>query len=252
MYGKGPEAATDRGMWMDAAAGALRPARFPASMPAMSSALRRGLPNALTVARLVVAAAFFATISLTLRMGQHPDRAFWGNIATALFIVAAATDFLDGYLARRWQVVSDFGRIMDPFVDKVLVLGAFVFLASPRFAIPVDESVGYERFEMTTNVQSWMVVVILARELLVTSIRGVIEGRGVSFGADWAGKLKMVLQCVAVPMCLITGVNQALAANHAWMLACKVVVWTTVVVTIWSCVPYLLRAKVLLGTRAPS
>lgn len=213
----------------------------------MPSALRRSVPNLLTIARLVIAAAFFATMSLTLRMGPHDDRSVWGNVATLLFIVAAATDFLDGYLARRWEVVSMFGRIMDPFVDKVLVLGAFVFLASPRFAVPVPEAEGFDRFTMTTGVQSWMVVVILARELLVTSIRGVIESRGIPFGADWTGKAKMVLQCIAIPACLVVAVNQELLDQRGFRIARDVVVWVTVGITAWSCIPYLLRANVLLA-----
>jgi CDP-diacylglycerol--glycerol-3-phosphate 3-phosphatidyltransferase len=211
----------------------------------MGNDLHRSVPNALTVLRLVVAAAFFATLTLTLRMGPHSDRAIWGNVAIGLFIVAAATDFLDGYLARRWQAVSLFGRIMDPFVDKVLVLGAFVFLASPRFALP--EAGISERFSMSTGVQSWMVVAILARELLVTSVRGVIESRGISFGADRWGKLKMVLQSVAVPVCLLVAVNEPLLASSAWRGFRDTVVWLTVVATILSCLPYLLRARVLLA-----
>jgi CDP-diacylglycerol--glycerol-3-phosphate 3-phosphatidyltransferase len=209
----------------------------------MAPGLRRSLPNALTVARLVLAGAFFATITLSLRMGPHPDRALWGNVSVALFVVAALTDLLDGHLARRWQVVSGFGRIMDPFVDKVLVLGAFVFLASPRFAVPSDGD--YERFRMLTGVQSWMVTVILARELFVTSVRGVLEGRGVAFGAEWAGKFKMVLQSVAAPFCLFVAVNEGLADSRGWAVTRDVLVWATVVVTLWSAWPYVRRTGML-------
>lgn len=209
----------------------------------MSPGLRRSLPNALTVARLVLAGAFFATITLSLRMGPHPDRAFWGNLAVVLFVVAALTDLLDGHLARRWQVVSGFGRIMDPFVDKVLVLGAFVFLASPRFAVPSDGD--YERFRMLTGVQSWMVTVILARELFVTSVRGVLEGRGVAFGAEWAGKLKMVLQSITAPICLAVAVNEGLADSRAWTVTRDALVWATVVLTLWSAWPYVRRTGLL-------
>jgi CDP-diacylglycerol--glycerol-3-phosphate 3-phosphatidyltransferase len=197
----------------------------------------------LTVARLVLAGAFFATITLSLRMGPHPDRAFWGNLAVVLFVVAALTDLLDGHLARRWQVVSGFGRIMDPFVDKVLVLGAFVFLASPRFAVPSDGD--YERFRMLTGVQSWMVTVILARELFVTSVRGVLEGRGVAFGAEWAGKLKMVLQSITAPICLAVAVNEGLADSRAWTVTRDALVWATVVLTLWSAWPYVRRTGLL-------
>jgi CDP-diacylglycerol--glycerol-3-phosphate 3-phosphatidyltransferase len=209
----------------------------------MDPGVRRSLPNALTVARLVLAGAFFATITASLRMGPHPDRAFWGNLAVGLFVVAALTDLLDGHLARRWQVVSGFGRIMDPFVDKVLVLGAFVFLASPRFAVPSEGD--YERFRMLTGVQSWMVTVILARELFVTSVRGVLVGRGVAFGAEWAGKAKMVLQSVAVPVCLLIAVNESLGASRGWTVTRDVLVWSTVVVTLWSAWPYVRRTGML-------
>ncbi|MCA9295700.1 MAG: CDP-alcohol phosphatidyltransferase family protein, partial [Phycisphaerales bacterium] len=93
---------------------------------------RRHIPNAITVARLVHAAGFFATLNVY----RYPDRhAAWAVAAVVLFILAAATDALDGYLARRWDVTSTFGRIMDPFVDKVLIIGAFVYLAGPRFIV---------------------------------------------------------------------------------------------------------------------
>jgi CDP-diacylglycerol--glycerol-3-phosphate 3-phosphatidyltransferase len=210
----------------------------------MPDAVRRTLPNALTLARLVVAAAFFATLTWTIRVGPHDDRSLWGNIAVALFIVAAATDFLDGYLARRWQVVSLFGRIMDPFVDKVLVMGGLIYLASPTFAVP-DPS-DPEHFQMATGVGTWMVVVMLARELLVTSIRGVLEGQGVAFGAETAGKWKMILQCIAIPTALFVAVNPWFLAQEWAVFLRDAIVWATLVVTVWSCLPYIVKARLLL------
>ena len=111
----------------------------------MADPVRRNLPNFLTVLRLVIAMAFFATMSVSVLRGVdlEASRQLWGNISVALFVVAAITDALDGYLARRWSVVSDFGRIMDPFCDKVLVLGTFAYLPVPRFA------------EIDTSGQSW-------------------------------------------------------------------------------------------------
>ncbi len=129
------------------------------------------LPNALTVLRLVLAAGFFAALNAY----RYPDQGVpWANIAIVLFILAAVTDALDGALARRWEVISTFGRIMDPFCDKVLILGAFIYLAGPRFVDPDWVAEG-SFFTMTTGVYPWMVVVLLARELLVTGIRGVVE-----------------------------------------------------------------------------
>ena len=98
----------------------------------MLDAVRRSLPNTLTMLRLVLAAAFLAALNAY----RYPDHnVTWANLSIGLFILAAVTDALDGYLARRWEATSIFGRIMDPFCDKVLVLGAFIYLAGPRFIV---------------------------------------------------------------------------------------------------------------------
>lgn len=228
----------------------------------MSTALQRTLPNAITVARLVGSAAFFVVVAVGLRPDSPVDRALWGNTAVALFVLAAMSDWLDGYLARRWGVVTDFGRVMDPFVDKVLILGAFVYLASPKFAEPAwSQSWEVEphngAINCATGVASWMVVAVLARELLVTSLRGVLEARGMAFAADWSGKIKMVAQSVAVPFALLVAVNKPLLADAGWRTAQNAVVWATVAFTLWSVVPYIARAYRLMkqiaregGTRA--
>ena len=159
-----------------------------------------------------------------------------GNIAIGLFVFGAATDFLDGYLARKWDVVSMFGRIMDPFCDKVLVIGAFIYFASPRFAMPADEHV----IQMSTGVYPWMVVVLIARELLVTAIRDVLESLGRSGGAKWAGKLKMILQSIAIPAVLLITVNFRPDEHLALLRLNEFLVWLVLVVTIVSSIPYIL------------
>jgi CDP-diacylglycerol--glycerol-3-phosphate 3-phosphatidyltransferase len=212
----------------------------------MVDPVRRNLPNTLTLLRLVIAAGFFATISLSVLRGEghEASRQLWGNIAVGLFIIAAATDALDGHLARKWGVVSDFGRIMDPFCDKVLVLGTFAYLASPRFAeIDANGQVS----SMTTGIWAWMVVVIISRELLVTAIRGVLESKGIAFGADWWGKSKMILQSIAAPFCLFVAVNPAIMAMSFFTGLQLVLVWATVIVTTISALPYILRARTLLA-----
>ncbi len=223
----------------------------------MSSATQRTLPNAITIARLVGAAGFFAVLALGLSPTDATDRQGWGNLAVALFAVSAASDWLDGYLARKWGVVTDFGRVMDPFVDKVLVLGAFVYLASPKFAEPSwslswglpapDRSIN-----CATGVASWMVVVMLARELFVTSMRGVLEARGVAFGADITGKIKMVAQCFLIPLVLFVAVNQWALAADLWRGVQAVAVWAMVVITVLSAVPYAIRGNRLLKEIARS
>jgi len=217
----------------------------------MPDRLRRTLPNAITVVRLLMAAAFFAIIALKLSPNSADGRQWWGNAAFILFIAAALSDILDGYLARKWGVVTDFGRVMDPFVDKVLVLGAFVYLASPKFAEPEwSRAFGLEpqtgEINCATGVASWMVVVVLARELLVTSLRGVLEARGVAFAADWSGKLKMFAQSAAIPTALFIAVNPGCLASPNYRLAQMLSVWGMTLITLWSAVPYTIRGAALL------
>ncbi len=219
--------------------------------PAASApdAIRRMLPNAITVSRLLIAAAFFALLAVTMRRPHDVDRTFWGNLAVAMFIVAAVTDLLDGWLARRWQVVSVFGRIMDPFCDKVLVLGAFIFLAGSGFTVYVrDEDWIGPATTTTTGITAWMVVVILARELLVTTLRGVLESMGRDFSADRWGKWKMALQSVCVPVALFVAVNPWALDDSRIRIARDTLVFVTVAVTALSALPYLLRAATMLGS----
>lgn len=214
---------------------------------------RAWIPNALTMARVVMAVVFFVMLAVWPRMGRPAGDATgpgvdpWLLWAWPLFIVAALTDVLDGYLARRWNVITRFGRIMDPFADKVLVLGAFMFLAGPAFERVAEDGVRYQ----LSGVAPWMVVVMLSRELLVTSIRGVLEADGVQFGADVIGKVKMFVQSATVPTVLgIISIYGGLpgSTGHAVILG---FVWATVIITALSGVPYCWRAaRTRAGTSA--
>ncbi|MHC5004869.1 MAG: CDP-alcohol phosphatidyltransferase family protein [Planctomycetota bacterium] len=211
----------------------------------MSLADRRQLPNLLTVLRLVLAAAFFAALNVYRYPDHHRE---WANVALGLFIVAAITDWLDGYLARRWEAVSVFGRIMDPFCDKVLVMGAFIYLSGPRFIAP--EWVEKDAFfTMASGVYPWMVVTILARELLVTGIRGVVESMGVEFASRWSGKWKMILQSISIPVVLFLVVNFETSTRPWAMWTCHVLVYLTLVVTVWSGLPYIGGLRKVLAAR---
>src|SRR5438876_2138147 len=131
------------------------------------------LPNQLTATRLVLALVLFALIAWENWIG-----------CILIFALAALTDWLDGYFARKQGLTSTLGRNLDPLVDKVLICGAYIFL------LPVGTGEGWLR--------PWMVTVIVARELIITSLRSFLENRGAVFGADWLGKLKMGLQCAAL------------------------------------------------------
>lgn len=206
----------------------------------MVAVIRRHLPNTLTVLRVVLAAAFFATLNAY----RFPDiQVWWANVAILLFILAAITDALDGHLARRWQVESLFGRLMDPFCDKILIIGAFIYLAGPRFVMVESTIDGTTEVTMATSVYPWMVVVILARELLVTGIRGVVESQGISFGSQWSGKAKMILQSITVPLVLVLVVNFNPAENAWAYRTCQGLVYLTVIVTVWSGLPYIVGLR---------
>lgn len=209
---------------------------------------RKDIPNALTLARLVLAAAFFGVLN-AYRYGDAD-----GNdpiillVATVLFVLAAITDALDGYLARKWHVESVFGRIVDPFADKILILGAVIYLASPRFLDPAAVEAGSVR-TMISGVYPWMVVVVLARELLVTSIRGVAERMGVDFSAKKLGKWKMILQSVVVPVVLVIAAIDPTRDGWLWLGWVRdALVYATVIVTVLSGLPYITGAmKVMAG-----
>ena len=121
------------------------------------------------------------------------------DLALLFFLLASVSDFLDGWWARRFKQITVFGRIMDPFADKFLICGVFVCLV----AIPELTSDKANNYPAWLMLQPWMVVVIVGRELLVTSLRAFVEGTGGDFSAKWIGKMKMGLQCVAVILALL-------------------------------------------------
>ena len=208
----------------------------------LTDAMKQRLPNQLTILRLGLAAGFFACLNVYRYPGENTT---WAWIGLGMFILAAITDALDGHLARKWNVISTFGRVMDPFCDKVLILGAFVYLAGPRFVVPqwVDEG---SFFTMATGIYPWMVVVIVARELLVTGIRGVVEAHGVKFGSMLSGKAKMILQCLVIPIVLVLVVGFETGSTPWAMWICHVLVYLTVIVTVWSGLPYIIGARTAL------
>ncbi|MHB1158184.1 MAG: CDP-diacylglycerol--glycerol-3-phosphate 3-phosphatidyltransferase [Phycisphaerales bacterium] len=206
--------------------------------------MRKQIPNQLTIARLFLAAGFFFVLG-QYRYEEPPPV---GDPQTgllfaslALFLIAAATDALDGYLARKWKAESLFGRVIDPVADKILIIGAFMFLAGPRFVIP-EKVDAHAVLNMVSGVYPWMVVVILLRELLVTSIRAALESQGIDFRAKRSGKWKMILQAVAIPAIIIIVWLDPIA-HPALGWTRDILVYLTVIVTITSGVPYVFGAR---------
>jgi CDP-diacylglycerol--glycerol-3-phosphate 3-phosphatidyltransferase len=202
----------------------------------------RHVPNLLTTSRLVLAGIFFGLLGYY----QYEGRGSPGllNWAFFIYLIALFTDFLDGYLARLWKVEGAFGRVVDPFVDKVLVIGSFIFFAGKNFIIP--GTAGKYVVYTITGVVPWMVVVILARELLVTSFRGLGEGSGQNFGAAFSGKVKMVVQSITILVVLVY-VNYFaphIGSGHepGFKMFRDFCVWATVVITVLSGLAYVRRA----------
>ena len=180
------------------------------------------VPNVLTLMRLVLSCVLFVMIAL------GPQ---FMIAALVLFIVTALTDFVDGWWARKFNQCTQFGRIMDPFADKILICGTFIFL-SARPEMQAD----WRLF------QPWMAVVIMGREMLVTAIRGFMEQKGIDFRAKWAGKIKMGFQCVACAAgCLYLSFDEGFAPD--WLYWTVVVsVWVTIFSTLQSGFGYVMAA----------
>ena len=216
----------------------------------------RHVPNGLTASRLVLAGVFFAMLAYYQNEStfNHHGDVLWLNIALIVYLVALATDFLDGYLARRWKVEGAFGRVVDPFVDKVLVLGSFIFFAGKNFTSPGTSANGMtQNLSTITGVVPWMVVVILARELLVTSLRGSMETSGEAFGAQLSGKLKMGFQSATILVILLFVNYRDRLSGHALRDATifrDFCIWATVAITAISGMLYVRRAVKLYEKRA--
>jgi CDP-diacylglycerol--glycerol-3-phosphate 3-phosphatidyltransferase len=185
------------------------------------------VPNQLSAARFVLAIVVFVLIP-------------WQHYFAALviFVIAASTDWIDGYWARKFGQVTKVGRILDPFVDKIIICGLFIFLAA----------------ESGSGIFAWMAVVVVGRELLVTALRSAIEQSGRDFSASMPGKLKMVFQCIAAGASLL---KLAYAANSvpawlpqtepAWLgMFLLVFVWLAIITTIYSGLDYVIAAARLM------
>jgi CDP-diacylglycerol--glycerol-3-phosphate 3-phosphatidyltransferase len=179
------------------------------------------VPNALSTVRLILAIVVCGCIEW---------KAWWP--ALLLFVLAASTDWIDGWWARKYQQVTKLGRILDPFVDKVIICGAMIAL------VGVPDS----------PIAPWMATVVVARELLVTSLRGMVEGQGGDFSAKQLGKWKMVLQCAAIVAVLLQWCLDS--PTPAWLtIATQVSLWGMLALTIASAVEYVML--VIRGSGAP-
>lgn len=170
------------------------------------------VPNALTSIRFTLAVAVMALI---------PMERF--TSALVVFSVAVSTDWMDGYWARKYGQITKLGRIFDPFVDKIIICGTFIAL------VEVDGS----------GITSWVATIVVARELLVTSLRAMIEGAGGDFSARDLGKWKMVLQCAAAIAVLLSLIHPEVR----WIsIVTPILLWSAIGLTVYSGYDYVMVA----------
>jgi CDP-diacylglycerol--glycerol-3-phosphate 3-phosphatidyltransferase len=189
------------------------------------------VPNVLTSIRFALSIVVFVLIPLEQYIA-----------AMIVFVVAASTDWIDGWWARKYGQVTKLGRMFDPFVDKIIICGTFIFLAAEWPA---------------SGIAPWMAVVVMGREMLVTAIRGFIEQQGGDFSAALSGKLKMVFQCAAVVASLLAlrhlqQSGPATAPLPDWLhWSLLITVWLAVISTIYSGLEYVVVAARMLKRQEP-
>ena len=184
--------------------------------------------NKVTSVRFLLCIVYYVLLTLCLKR-------YDAGMLTVAFIlnqIIAWSDLLDGYLARKYQEVTHFGRIADPLVDKILVCGSFIFF------LTLDP--------LSRIFTPWFATVVLGREFLVSGIRGAMEAAGIPFPATFWGKAKTAIQNVAVG----TGLGYAawLPTTRWTELLTIVLMWATLVATVMSGVTYVLSARKFLGS----
>lgn len=171
------------------------------------------LPNKLTILRVILI-PFFVFFMLA------PYFEGYGNyIAVAIFIIASFTDFLDGYLARRDNLVTNFGKFMDPLADKLLVCAALICLIQ------------------TGQLPAWVVIIIISREFIISGFRLIASDNGVVIAASYWGKFKTVSQMLMVIVMILN------IPHIAFEILGTALMWLAVVLTIVSLVDYIVKNK---------
>lgn len=182
------------------------------------------LPNKLTVLRICLVPIFMIVMIAPIPFLKDHD-VITGLIAAGIFILTSLTDMLDGKIARKYNLITDFGKFMDPLADKFMVFGAML-------------SIIY-RYESIRSVFIWAAAIVMFRELAVTSIRLVVSGKeGLVVAASWLGKIKTVLQVVCIATILIEPAIPFAPFNE-WHVLSYVTMIAMLVMTLWSGIDYL-------------
>ena len=176
--------------------------------------INMNLPNKLTMGRIFAIPVFIVVFLLDYRYA-----------ATVIFVLAALTDMLDGHIARKHNLVTNFGKLMDPLADKLLVMSALICLAQ----------VG--------DVAGWMVIVILGREFIITGMRQVAAAQGIVIAAGTTGKIKTITQMIAIPLLILE--NWPFSLLSVKIPIDTIFLWIALIMTVVSGTEYIVKNKSL-------
>lgn len=173
-------------------------------------------PNKLTVARMIMVP--FLVIFMLTGWGGEANR----YISFGIFAVASITDWFDGYLARKNNLVTNFGKFMDPLADKLLVCSALICLIEMK------------------RLEAWVVIVIIAREFIISGFRLIAAENGVVIAANYWGKFKTVSQMIMIILLIFN-------LGGIWSVIEKIFVWLSVALTVISLLTYILQNRKVLS-----
>ena len=169
------------------------------------------LPNKLTILRMIMIVPF--VVFMLVPIGGAAGK--W--IALALFVIASLTDLLDGKIARKYNLVTTFGKFMDPLADKLLVCSALICLVE------------------LGRIPAWIVIIIISREFIISGFRLVASDKGVVIAASWRGKFKTTFQMVMIVLMI--------ADIAALSIVTQIVMWIALILTVVSLIDYLVKNK---------
>ena len=188
--------------------------------------MKMNLPNKLTVLRLILVPIFVIIMMVS--------SALWASaVGLALFIIASLTDMLDGKIARKYNLITDFGKFMDPLADKFMVIGAMFVILYRSLSLYSDK--------LFSNIFFWAFMIVIFRELAVTSIRLVVSGSsGIVVAANMLGKIKTCTQIACVICCIAEPVIYGLLGKETTFLPVSLATAALMLIfTLWSGINYI-------------
>ena len=173
--------------------------------------LKLNLPNSLTLIRIILVPVFYAVLMF--------DTKFTNIVAMYIFVFASLTDFVDGFIARKYGLITKAGKILDPIADKILVAAAFIALVE------------------LGRISGWLVAIILSREFVVGALRDYASSEGVVIPAGWSGKFKTTFQMLAIGFLVY---KQDLWNLPVFTIG-KILIYISVAISIYSAIDYYIK-----------